>query len=84
MDKTADDDAEVNAIAMEIQQYLDKHPRSKDSLEGIRTWWLASAAQTVPSTQVERALERLIAHGLVMKEALPDGRMIYSRAKQSP
>ena len=75
------DDAEVNAIATEIERYLEQHPRSKDSLEGIRSWWLAGGTDAAASFKVERALERLIMRGVVVKELLPDGRVIYSSAQ---
>jgi len=74
-------DAEVNAIATEIERYLAQHPRSKDSLEGIRSWWLAPGAQGAAAFKVEHALERLIMRGVVVKELLPDGRVIYSSAQ---
>ena len=80
MRETEGDNAEVNAIAMEIEQYLEKRPRSKDSLEGIRTWWLAGASPAATSFKVERALEQLVARGVVIKRSLPDGRVIYASA----
>lgn len=84
MNEIADNDAEVNAIALEIEQYLEKHPRSKDSLEGIRSWWLTCMPHATPSFKVERALERLIQRGVVSKEILPDSHVIYSSARAKP
>lgn len=84
MHDIADDESEVTAIAMEIEQYLKQHPRSKDSLEGIRSWWLSCVPFAVTSFKVERALERLILRGVVSKELLPDSRVIYSSARLKP
>lgn len=84
VNEIADKDAEVNAIALEIEQYLEKHPRSKDSLEGIRSWWLTCMPLAATSFKVERALERLIQRGVVSKEILPDNRVIYSSARAKP
>jgi type II secretory pathway component PulM len=76
------DNAEVQAIAMEIEQYLDRHPRSKDNLEGIRMWWLTTTAPAATIIHVERALERLVAQGAVVKESMPDQRIVYASARK--
>ena len=81
---TADDDAEVSAIAIEIEQYLERHPRSKDSLEGIRNWWLARVFLATTTAKVQRALELLVARNVVSKESLPDGRIVYASARKRP
>ena len=81
---SGDDEAEVDAIATEIEHYLEKHPRSKDSLEGVRSWWLPCVPLAATSFKVERALERLIQRGVVSKELLPDGRVVYCSARFKP
>ncbi len=78
MNETTAEDAEVKAIAMEIEQYLEKHPRSKDSLEGIRSWWLTHGPRPLTPAKVEKALDSLAVRGVVSKERLADGRVIYA------
>ena len=69
-------DADVKDVAIEIMQYLEKNPRGKDTLEGIRVWWLENGA--IPASRVEKALSWLIQHQLVAKETLPDGGVVFS------
>ena len=82
MHTSAGEDSEVHAIATEIERYLACHPRSKDSTEGIRSWWLTGSTQVAASFKIDLALERLVTRGVVVKEILPDGRVIYSSARR--
>ncbi len=77
----ADTDEEAKDIAQQIRQYLERHPRSKDTLEGIRSWWLQEAG--VPVSRVEKALDWLMAHRLVDRESLPDGGVVFSATKKA-
>lgn len=63
---------------MEIVQYLRKHPRSKDTMEGIRTWWLDKGDVPVSAWHVEKALNWLIKNHAVVKETLPDGGVVFA------
>lgn len=74
-------DDEVKDIAMEIAQYLERHPRSKDTLEGIRTWWLDKGTVPVSALRVKKALSWLIQNHVVVKEPLPDGGEIFASTK---
>jgi Fe2+ or Zn2+ uptake regulation protein len=69
----------VETIAREITRYLTAHPRAGDTVDGIRTWWLAGRRESSP-TNVLRALEALVERGVVQRHALPDGTTIYSAA----
>ncbi len=74
-------DDDVLALAEEIAAYLDSHPDAADSFEGIVTWWLDRQRYARAKRSVERALERLQAHGLVRIDETPAGR-IYSSARR--
>ena len=76
-------DAEVKNVAMEIMQYFDKHPRSQDTLEGIRSWWLENGIVPVPTSRVEKALDWLIKHHVVVKKLLPDGGAVFASTKNA-
>lgn len=76
------DDEQVINMAREIWRYLARHPNAADSLEGIQRWWLIGQRDAEATTKVERALELLIAEGLVVKRKLPDGKAIYSGRKE--
>lgn len=77
----AKDMNKVSDIAIAIMQYLEEHPRSKDTLEGIRTWWLENESTPVPASRVEKALEWLLQQGVVEKQLLPGAEAVYA-AKQ--
>ena len=75
------DDEQVLTLARGIERYLEKHPNAADSLEGIQRWWLIRNRYAEDTLKVERALERLIAKGIVVRRILPDGKAIYSGGK---
>ena len=75
------DDEQVQALARGIERYLEQHPNAADSLEGIQRWWLARQRYAENALKVERALERLIAKGIVVRRILPDGKAVYSGRK---
>ncbi len=75
------DDEQALTLAHGIERYLEKHSNAADSLEGIQRWWLIRYRYAEDTLQVERALELLIAEGIVVKRILPDGRAVYSGRK---
>jgi hypothetical protein len=76
----ASDDEGISIVANAIARYLSSHPKAADSVEGIRRWWLAPLRYDEAVTVVQHALDRLLAEGVVAREAMPDGRVIYRRA----
>lgn len=75
-----DQSRRVQAIAEEIEAYLKLYPHAADTLEGIRDWWLASRYNSLE--EIQRALESLIQRGLVERQKLPDGRIIFRKHKR--
>lgn len=64
-----DDVAEVgeeSPLALQILDYLRRHPQAKDSVEGIAQFWV----QADP-IEVRRALDRLVDLRLVEKRSSP-------------
>lgn len=76
-------DAKENVIeiAAEIDAYLSAHPQAADSVEGICRWWLARRPHAESLSEVQRALNRLVGLGAVEQRSLPDGTLIYARAR---
>ena len=64
----------VSEVADEIRRYLAAHPNASDTVEGVQTWWLPHG---VPGVTVQKALDLLVADGVVHKRQLPDGNLIY-------
>jgi hypothetical protein len=71
----------VNTIAEEIARYLRDHPDAADSLEGIRQWWLPRLRLQEAPAQIEGALAELVEKGLVVRQSMPDGTVLYRRAE---
>lgn len=72
---------DIHQVAQEILGYLDAHPAAADSVEGIVEWWLARKRYEDAKRHVPRALEYLLAQGLVEKTRLVSGGSIYSKCK---
>ncbi len=79
-----ENEAAVQAIAGDVQRYLALHPDAADSIEGIHRWWLSRELSRESAETVERALEMLIADGLLMRRRLPDGHAVYAADARHP
>ena len=78
------DDATVERIAEAIARYVQANPRSKDSLDGIRSYWIGGAYADAPRATLERAVERLLRRGVLRRDALPDGGVIFGAGDAKP
>ena len=67
MDKCED---RVGSVAQEIRQYLEAHPQSFDSLEGIATWWVLRQRIQAELELVRAALARLETTGEIYSAKL--------------
>ena len=72
---------EIERIAEEIHLYLINHPNAADTLDGIARWWLTSQRYEEATTVVKKALENLIARGLVVQTTSAKDRDIYSKGE---
>lgn len=71
-------------VAGELLEYLHARPNAADTLEGIMNWWLPRQRYETEQRRVEQALEQLVARGLVAKNRLSDGTVLYSRGTPDP
>ena len=71
----------VNTVADEIARYLHDHPDAADSLDGIRRWWLPRVRLEEATAQLEDAIEELLRRGVVVRQVLADGTVLYRRAE---
>ena len=55
------------------------HPTAADTVDGIARWWLDGAEEPALKV-VEAALEMLVHRGLLVRNPLPDGNFVYTRA----
>jgi hypothetical protein len=70
----------VRAIEELVARYMAEHPHAADTVEGIRSWWIATDMPDASRVEVQAAVERLVASGTLSRTALPEGASLYSRA----
>jgi hypothetical protein len=73
-------DRDVEDIARELERYVDRHPAAAGSGGGIARGWLAGPVQP-PPRDVEAALDLLVRRGVLSRRRLPDGNMVFARAR---
>jgi capsid protein len=66
----------INRLCSEIAEYFRNHPHASDTVEGITAWWLTEREEDI-DTDVEEALNRLVAQGSVVRKILCDGTFLY-------
>jgi hypothetical protein len=75
------DAAGVDAVASEIERYLDAHPDAADTVDGVLQFWLPPGFASVARETVERALDALVARGGIVRRTHADGTVIYARQR---
>lgn len=60
--------------------YLDDHPTAMDTLDGIAEWWVLRQHIEIEVRRVSRALDALVAEG-ILEEHSQGGIRFYRRAK---
>lgn len=71
------DTSDRDEIQLEILHHLAAHPEAEDTLEGIAEWWLLERTIERRLREVEAALERLVAEGLLERRGGADARSRY-------
>ena len=72
-------DARATRVMQAIRSYLSQHPDAADSEQGIAEWWLPSMHVDASVAEVAVALQHLHRTGVVERQVLPDGQVIYRR-----
>ena len=71
----------VKIVAASLHDYIARHPDAADSIEGIRRWWLPPSV-VASTAEVQAALDRLVACGVLSRRPLPGPGALYSRRRQ--
>jgi Fe2+ or Zn2+ uptake regulation protein len=74
---TGSSDGVSTALAAEILGYMEQHPRAADRAEGIAQWWLPARRESVSLSEVRACLDELAVRGLIRRQILVDGSVIY-------
>jgi hypothetical protein len=80
---TSKSSEEIDQIANEIEQSLERNLQASDTLAGVQSWWPSRGQSDRTKEAIQTALDRLVAAGKAVKTPLPDGRTRYS-APRSP
>ena len=64
-------------LAGHIAAYLEHHPEAADTVDGIAHWWLQRQRYRTAVTQIQQALDRLEAQGVVTATTSTTGRLVY-------
>jgi Fe2+ or Zn2+ uptake regulation protein len=68
----------IERILAEVRRYVAAHPAGTETAAGIMRWWLHADPDAAGSiADIERALERLEAEGVLERVATPNGRDAY-------
>ena len=70
----------VMRLNEEILTYLRAHKDAADTLDGIIAWWLPRQRYEQSKEQIQKALDDLLAQGLIRRDLLSDGTAIFSKA----
>jgi hypothetical protein len=65
------------SIAAEIERYCASHPDAGDTLEGI-AWWLMLQRFQDTRADIEAAAESLVRRGVLERQVLADGSVLFS------
>lgn len=69
------DDGEVRRSVL---AYLRSHPQAADTLRGIVNWWLPRQRLETGCRRIEQVLGELVNAGLLRRDQLPDGEVLYA------
>jgi uncharacterized lipoprotein YddW (UPF0748 family) len=73
-------DWRARIIEQLVARYIADHPNAADTVEGIRSWWIAADMRDASRAEVQAAVDSLVSHGTLSHTALPDGTPLYARA----
>lgn len=60
-----------------ILMYLLQYPDAKDTVEGIKHWWLTGCEENLGIGEVEEAVSWLVAHGWISARESSTSKFIY-------
>lgn len=78
------DSATIDSAAAAIKRYLQDHPDSADTVDGVAEFWLTRQRVRETRVVVSEALKRLTASGAVHEVRNVDGRVIYKLVSEDP
>jgi hypothetical protein len=86
MGKGMPDETRVNSfneMQRSVTDYLLRHPEAKDTLEGIRQWWMPDDQVEPRTDELQLVLDELVSRGWLVELELPASPKLYGLNKQS-
>jgi hypothetical protein len=76
-----DDDGDLVVwVRVSLRAHLRAAPHTADTIEGIASFWLPPEGRGIRRDLLERALDDLVAEGVLVSRRLPDGALLYCGA----
>ena len=72
----------TSQVEDELLSYLQQHPGSADTAEGIRQWWLIKRIAERSRDIVQASLDQLVATQILKVESSHTGEVLYRLNKQ--
>jgi hypothetical protein len=73
--------ATTGSITLMVLQYLMSNPGAKDTLEGIRKWWIATRRQEPRSDELQAVLDEFMQKGWVVRFKPTGSKHVYGLNK---
>jgi hypothetical protein len=67
----------VKRAIHKIVQYTARHPEARDTLEGIRDWWLPPGENDYTLAELQEALQLLLEWGWLVKHKFVEQTIVY-------
>lgn len=77
MEGLSSDELPRDSLIVEILRYVVKHPEAKDTVKGIKKWWLSGSEIQGGELSTEEALNLLVARGWLTARCSPQSETIY-------
>ena len=69
------------AVIQAVLRYLIKNPDAKDTIEGVRRWWLAEDYREQRQEELDKTLDFLVSKGWLTIRTTPQQKKIYGLNK---
>jgi hypothetical protein len=63
--------------APEILDYLARHPKAQDTLDGILHWWVLDSCVRRWAPKIAKTVAKLVEQGFLAEKRSSDGKMFY-------
>lgn len=74
--------ATTASITLIVLQHLMSNPGAKDTLEGIRKWWIATRREEPRSDELQAVLDSLVHKGWVVRFKPTGSKHVYGLNKE--